>query len=240
MEFLNKTAIITGAAVGIGKATAVEFAKRGANVCIIDIDADGLNKVAEEIKYHGGNVDSYMCDVSDEQRVCEVTKEIIKKYGKIDILVNNAALWRMWDLFVNTTSDDWKKRLNVNVLGTMYFTHKVLPDMIKNKYGRIINVGSVAGVYGNAYMADYSMTKGAISSFTKAIAKEVAAQGITVNNVVPGTVKNEDTNPVTDVCGMGRKGELEEYAYLICFLASDKAAYISGQDYQIDGCRRKI
>lgn len=240
MEFDNKIAIITGAAVGIGKATAVEFAKNGASVCIVDIDVDGLNKVAEEIKAFGGNVESYICDVSDEQRVSEVTNAIIDKFGKIDILVNNAALWRMWDLFVNTTSDDWKKRLNVNVLGTMYFTHKVLPNMIKNSYGRIINVGSVAGVYGNAYMADYSMTKGAISSFTKAIAKEVAAQGITVNNVVPGTVNNEGTNPVTDACGMGRKGDLEEYAYLICFLASDKAAYISGQDYQIDGCRRKI
>lgn len=213
--------------------------KNGANVCIVDINAEGLDALAEEIKLIGANVTSYICDVGDEQRVREVTKEIINQYGKIDVLVNNAGLWRMWKPFVETTSDEWKKRLNVNVLGLMYFTHEVLPYMIENVYGRIINIGSVAGVYGNANMADYSMTKGAVSSFTKALAKEVALQGITVNNVVAGSVRNEGKEAETELCYMRRNGELEEYAYLICFLASDKAAYISGQDYQIDGCRKK-
>jgi len=239
MEFYNKTVIITGASVGIGKATAIEFARNGANVCIVDVNAEGLDTLAEEIKSIGANVSSYICDVSDEQRVHEVTREIINQYGKIDILVNNAGLWRMWKPFVETTSDEWKKRLSVNILGLMYFTHEVLPNMIENSYGRIINIGSVAGVYGNANMADYSMTKGAVSSFTKALAKEVADKGITVNNVVPGSVRNEGANRETELCYMGRCGELEEYAYLICFLAGDKAAYISGQDYQIDGCRKK-
>ena len=239
MEFKNKTVIITGASVGIGKATAIEFAKNGANVCIVDIDAEGLDTLAEEIKSIGANVSSYICDVSDENRVHEVTQEIINQYGKIDILVNNAGLWRMKKLFAETTSDDWKKMINVNILGLMYFTHKVLPGMIENSYGRIINIGSVAGVYGNANMVPYSMTKGAVSLFTKALAKEVADKGITVNNVVPGSVRNEGKDRETELCYMGRNGELEEYAYLICFLASNKAAYISGQDYQIDGCRKK-
>lgn len=239
MEFHNKTVIITGASVGIGKATAIEFAKNGANVCIVDINAEGLDTLAEEIKSIGANVSSYICDVSDENRVHEVTQEIINQYGKIDILVNNAGLWRMKKLFAETTSDDWKKIINVNILGLMYFTHKVLPGMIENSYGRIINIGSVAGVYGNANMVPYSMTKGAVSLFTKALAKEVADKGITVNNVVPGSVRNEGKDSETELCYMGRNGELEEYAYLICFLASDKAAYISGQDYQIDGCRKK-
>lgn len=239
MEFYNKTVIITGASVGIGKATAIEFARNGANVCIVDVNAEGLDTLAEEIKSIGANVSSYICDVSDEQRVHEITQEIINQYGKIDVLVNNAGLWRMRKPFVETTSDEWKKRLSVNILGLMYFTHEVLPNMIENSYGRIINIGSVAGVYGNANMVDYSMTKGAVSSFTKALAKEVADKGITVNNVVPGSVRNEGSNRETELCYMGRRGELEEYAYLICFLASDKAAYISGQDYQIDGCRKK-
>lgn len=239
MEFHNKTVIITGASVGIGKATAIEFAKNGANVCIVDINAEGLDTLVEEIKSIGANVSSYICDVSDENRVHEVTQEIIDQYGKIDILVNNAGLWRMKKLFIETTSDDWKKIINVNILGLMYFTHEVLPGMIENSYGRIINIGSVAGVYGNANMVTYSMTKGAVSSFTKALAKEVADKGITVNNVVPGSVRNEGKDSETELCYMGRNGELEEYAYLICFLASDKAAYISGQDYQIDGCRKK-
>lgn len=239
MEFENRIVIVTGASVGIGKATALEFAKGGANVCLVDINAEGLDALASEIAALGGNATAYVCDVSDEQRVAEVVREIEEKYGKIDVLVNNAAIWRMWKLFVDTTSDEWKQRWSVNVLGLMYFTHKVLPNMIKNGYGRIVNIGSVAGTNGNAYMADYSMTKGAVSSFTKALAKEVALQGITVNNVVAGSVRNEGKQAETDLCYMGRNGELEEYAYLICFLASDKAAYISGQDYRIDGCRRK-
>lgn len=240
MQFLNKTVIITGASIGIGKATAIEFAKEGANVCLVDVDAATLEETTNAMKKHGTKVSSCVCDVSDEQRVRQVVQDVIDEYGKIDVLVNNAGLWRMWKPFVETTSDEWKKRLNVNVLGLMYFTHAALPNMIQNSYGRIINIGSVAGVYGNANMADYSMTKGAISAFTKALAKEVADMGITVNNVVPGSVRNEGSAVKSNLCYMNRSGELDEYAYLICFLASDKAAIISGQDYQIDGCRRCI
>lgn len=239
MEFSNKTVIVTGTSSGIGKATSIEFAKNGANVCIIGIDAEGLEITKNEIEKLGAKVSAYLCDITDEARVREVTADIIRKYGKIDVLVNNAGIWKGSKPFVETTSDDWKKRIDVNILGLMYFTHEVLPNMIENGYGRIINVGSVAGVYGIQNMAAYSMTKGAVSSFTKALAKEVAAVGITVNNVVPGSVRNEGAAKETDMSYMNRRGELEEYAYLICFLASDKAAYISGQDYQIDGCRRK-
>lgn len=239
MEFYKKTVVITGASVGIGKATAIEFAKNGANVCIVDINSEGLDTALQEIRALGANASAYVCDVSDEQRVRKVTQEIITRYGKIDILVNNAGIWRVFKPFTETTSDEWKKKIDVNILGLMYFTHAVLPNMIENSWGRIINIGSVAGVYGNANMVDYSMTKGAVSSFTKALAKEVARKGITVNNVVPGSVRNEGVESQTELCYMGRTGELEEYAYLICFLASDKAAYISGQDYQIDGCRKK-
>lgn len=116
---------------------------------------------------------------------------------------------------METTSDEWKQRIHVNILGLLYVTHEVLPNMIAHSYGRIINIGSVAGGYGNANMADYSMTKGAVSSFTKALAKEVAKQGITVNNVVPGSVRNEGLGRESDLCCMGRNGELEEYAYLL-------------------------
>ena len=239
MCFQNQVVIITGASAGIGKATSIEFAKNGASVCMLDIDTEGLAEAKKEISAFGGRAAAYACDVSDEQQVCAVIKQILAEHGKIDVLVNNAGLWRSWKPFVETTSDEWKKRIGVNILGLMYLTHEVLPSMMENAYGRIINIGSVAGVYGIVNMADYSMTKGAVSSFTKALAKELAPYGITVNNVVPGTVRNESTNIETDMCYMGRTGKLEEYAYLICFLASDKAAYISGQDYQIDGCRKK-
>lgn len=240
MEFKNKTVVVTGASIGLGKATALEFAKEGANVCIVDIDSEKLELVKNQIETMGANASAYVCDVSDENRVKEVVADAIKTYGKIDILVNNAGLWRHFKKFVETTSDEWMKLINVNILGLMYFTHSVLPNMIENSYGRIINIGSVAGTYGNPLMVNYSMTKGAVSSFTKALAKEVAEYGITVNNVVPGTIRNEDAAVENSLCYMGRTGKLEEYAYLISFLASDKAAYISGQDYQIDGCRKKI
>lgn len=239
MDFLNKTVIITGASVGIGKATAIEFAKAGANVCLVDVDAAGMGKVVDTITALGGTAASYVCDVSDEDRVRQVVQQVEQTYGKVDILVNNAGIWRGGKPFVETDSAHWKKRLEVNVLGMMYFSHAVLPGMLQREYGRIVNVGSVAGVYGIANMVAYSTTKGAVSAFTKALAKEVAAQGITVNNVVPGSVRNEGAEKETDMSYMNRRGELEEYAYLICFLASDKAAYISGQDYQIDGCRKK-
>ncbi len=122
----------------------------------------------------GANITPYICDVRDEQRVHEgVIQEIINRYGNMDILLNKAGFWRMWKPFVETTSDEWKKRLNVNGLVLLYFTHAVLPNMIENAYGRIINIGSVAGVYGIANMADYSMAQGAVSLFTKVRAKEV-------------------------------------------------------------------
>ena len=172
MEFINKTVVITGASVGIGKASALEFAKCGANVCLVDINEEELHNVQDVIKSFGGNAKAFICDVSDEEMVHNTVGEIISEFGKIDVLVNNAGLWRSWKPFVETTSDEWKKRLSVNVLGLMYFTHEVLPYMIDNSYGRIVNVGSVAGHFGNPKMVDYSMTKGAVSSFTKALAKE--------------------------------------------------------------------
>jgi len=239
MEFQNKTVIVTGASIGIGKATAIEFAKGCANVCIVDVNSEGLESVKGEIEKLGSCVSVYVCDISDEAKVRAVTADVLARYGRIDVLVNNAGLWRGAKPFAETTSDDWKRRIDVNILGLMYFTHAVLPTMIKKRYGRIINVGSVAGTFGIQNMAAYSMTKGAVSSFTKALAKEVADVGITVNNVVPGSVRNEGAAKETDMCYMNRRGELEEFAYLISFLASDKAAYISGQDYRIDGCRRK-
>ncbi len=238
--FKNKTVVITGASIGIGKAAALEFAKMNANVCIVDINKEQLDLVKAEIEQFDTPVSAYIGDVSDENVTKKIVSSIIDTYGKIDILINNAGIWRFFDSFIDTDSSNWKKIINVNILGTMYFTHAVLGNMIDNKYGRIINIGSVAGVYGNKNMTAYSMSKGAVSAFTKALAKEVAEYGITVNNVVPGNVKNEGADENAALSFMNRSGKLEEFAYLISFLASDKAAFISGQDYLIDGCRKKM
>lgn len=244
MNFKNKTALITGAAVGIGRAAAIVFAEKGANLVLVDIDYEKLEKVKEELKEYSENVLIFKCDVSNEEDVKRVTKEAMEHFGKIDILVNNAAVWRCWSSFLDTSVEEWKKFFDINVMGTVYFTKAVLPKMIENGFGRVINIASVAGVYGNANMAHYSATKGAVISFTKALAKEVTDKGVTVNAISPGSVSSAanpdiDSYEPSELSFMGRTGTDRENANLICFLASDEASYISGQNIQIDGCRKK-
>lgn len=244
MDFSNKTAVVTGAAVGIGRATAVKFAQCGAKVALIDISAEKLEAVKKEIKDITEEVEVFVCDVSCESEVKKTVSAIAERFGGVDILVNNAALWRCWDSFLNTPTEEWEKFIKVNVMGTVHFTKAALPFMLEKNNGRIINVASVAGVYGNANMTHYSATKGAVISMTKALAKEVADKGITVNAVSPGSVspaENPDMDyfEKSDLSFAGRTGTDNENADLICFLASKEAAYISGQNIQIDGCRKK-
>lgn len=243
--FKNKTVLITGAAVGIGRACAIQFAKNNANVVLVDYNSETLAKTEEEIKGITENVLSFVCDVADNTSVLSVVEKATNSFGKIDILINNAAIWRCFSAFNETDVEVWKKLIDVNIMGTVYFAKAVIDGMINNNYGRIINVASVAGVYGNATMSPYSATKGAIISFTKALAKEVAEHNITVNAISPGTVSPAEQEDIDYVepNGMsfsGRTGSTRENADLICFLASDNAAYINGQNIQIDGCRKKL
>ena len=244
MEFMNKTAVITGAAMGIGRATAILMARAGANVALVDMNSEKLELVKEELCDCAERVMTIACDVSDREAVNAAISQVTERFGGIDILVNNAALWRCWSSFLDTPIEDWERFIDVNVMGVVYFTRAVLGQMIEKKYGRVINIASVAGVYGNANMAHYSATKGAVISFTKALAKEVTHLGITVNSVSPGSVSPARTPDInyyedTDMAFIGRTGSPRENAELICFLASDKASYISGQNIQIDGCRKK-
>ena len=245
MNFNGKIALITGAAVGIGRATALELAEYGAGLILLDVNFEKLTKLKEELAEYTSNVLIYECDISDEVSVNEVISDALSKMGKIDILVNNAAIWRERSDFVETPIDVWKRFMDINVMGTVYVTKAALPGMLAQNYGRIINVASVAGVYGNKKMAHYSATKGAVISFTKALAKEVADKGVLVNAVSPGSVSPSDEDDVnycrpSELSYIGRTGTDRENADLICFLASDKAGYITGQNIQIDGCRKKI
>ncbi len=230
--------------MGIGRACAVNFARNGANVVIVDMNEEKLLAVKKELSEYNEDCLALKCDVSDEADVNRAFAEAKAHFGRIDILINNAGLWRSWSSFMETSVEAWKKFMDVNVLGVVYCTRAALPDMIEAGYGKIINVASVAGVYGNANMVHYSATKGALISMTRALAKEVADKGITVNAVSPGSVspaENDDleaTEP-SQLAFMNRTGSPMENANLICFLASDEAAYISGQNIQIDGCRRK-
>ena len=244
MKFQGKVAMVTGASVGIGRAVALELAEQGADLVLLDINTEKLLQVEEEVKKHGHKVLTYECDISDEERVYEVVTKAEKQLGKIDILVNNAALWRDKVPFAETSSALWKKYLDINVMGVYYCTKAVISGMAKRGYGRIINVASVAGVYGNARMVHYSTTKGALIAMTKALAKEVTESGVLVNCVSPGSVSPSDNEDIdffkpSDLSFAGRTGTDRENANLICFLASDEASYIAGQNIQIDGCRKK-
>lgn len=244
MEFNGKVAMITGAAVGIGRATAIRMAQEGAKVVLLDMNAEKLNAVKAELGDCEQTIFTAVCDVSNEQAVNEAVAAAVEKFGKIDILVNNAALWRNTMPFMETPTEQWVKYMNINVMGVVYCTKAVLGGMLERNWGRVINVASVAGVYGNANMACYSATKGAVISMTKALAKEVSDKGVLVNAVSPGSVSPsnvEDYNYTqpSQLSFMGRTGSDLENAELICFLASNRASYISGQNIQIDGCRKK-
>ena len=241
----NRVAMITGASVGIGRAVALQMAEKGAKLVLLDANAETLAKLEEELKAYNVEFMAFVCDVSNEQKVNEVVACATQKFGGVDILVNNAAIWRVKALFWESSIETWNKLINVNLMGVVYCTNAVLSNMLKNGYGRIVNVASVAGVYGNPSMSVYSATKGAVISMSKALAKEVIEKGIVVNCVSPGRVSPSDNPDIehtqpTDMCYAGRTGSDRENADLICFLASEKNGYVVGQNIQIDGSRRRI
>ena len=250
MSFKGKCALVTGAASGIGKATAIILAQKGAKVVIVDTDTQKLENVKNEIEAMGGDVLAYSCDVSNKQRVNEITSDALNKFKKIDILINNAAIFRDMGSFLEIPDEMWENYINVNIMGIVYFTKALLPQMIESGYGRIVNVASVAGVYGNPNMVHYSATKGAVIAMTKALAREFADKGVLINSVSPGSVSPSPTDGDMDfviregfsleASYLKRSGSHRENANLICFLASDEASYISGQNIQIDGLRKKL
>lgn len=239
MKYNNRTALITGAANGIGRATAIMLAKRGVDVVIFDLNAEKLAETEAEIKKTGRRVLSVICDMGDQSSIDAAVSKL-EDFGKIDILVNNAALWRdNVGEFVHTNPESWKHRWMVNVWGLMYLTQKLLPPMLEQRWGRVINVASVAGRYGIANMVDYSTTKGAIHSFTKALAKETTPFNVLVTSMSPGNTGNGEMRP-NELSYIGRESNYDEPAEMICFLASENASYCSGQDFQVDGCRKKM
>ena len=239
MEYSNRTALITGASEGIGRATALMLAKRGVDTLLIDVKEDRLKSLEEEIRALGRKALAIVCDMGDQSSI-DAAVETANKFSKTDILVNNAALWRNdCGPFVNTNPESWKRRWMVNVWGLMYLTQKLLPPMLEQRWGRIINVSSVAGRYGIANMVDYSTTKGAVHSFTKALAKETSPYNVLVTSVSPGNVGNGQLLQ-NELSYIGRESSYDEQAEMICFLASENASYCSGQDFQVDGCRKKM
>jgi 3-oxoacyl-[acyl-carrier protein] reductase len=236
MELSDHIALVTGAGSGIGKATALELAKSGARVVVTDINLSAASSVMEEIKAGGGSALSYAADVSLRSQVKEVTAAVTKEWGKVDVLVNNAGFGQ-YKAFETLTEDDWDRMLNVHLKGAFNCTQAVLEHMKPAKWGRIINMASVAGMTGTPTHCHYSAAKGGLIGLTKALARELAAHNITVNAVAPGltdtpfikAVKPELQQAVIDRTPMRRPATPQEVAWTCCFLASDKAGYITGQ-----------
>lgn len=246
MRFNGQNVLITGAAVGIGRATALRFAEEGANVVLFDMNEEKLQSVKEEVEAFGVRALIYKVDVSDEQAVKSSVADALEQFGSIQVLVNNAGLWRYFSMLTETDPALYEKLFRVNFMGAVYCEQAVLPSMQEAGYGRIINVASVAGVYGNRRMSAYSASKAAMIAMTQSLAKEVCGYGITVNAISPGTVSNSEDNdidatqPSEKLSYLGRTGSDRENADLILFLADKTSGYILGQNIQIDGCRKSI
>lgn len=245
MRFEKKVALITGAAVGIGRAAALRMAEEGAKLALLDINSKKLESVKAECESYNAETEVYVCDISNEASVIATVEKVLKRFCKIDILVNNAAVWRFEASFLEVPSEMWRRYFEINVLGTANVTRAVLPNMLERRYGSIVNIASVAGVYGKPGMSHYSATKAAIINFTQSLAREVADLGVRVNCISPGTVSPSDNPDITSYlpeerCYMGRSGTDLENANLICFLASDETPYLSGQNILLDGCRKWI
>lgn len=239
----NKVAVVTGGSRGIGRAIALEFAKRGAAVVVnYNKSPDGAESVVNQIKEAGGKAASFQADVSDFKQAEALIKFAVDTFGDLSILVNNAGITRD-QLIMMMPEADWDAVINTNLKSTFNCSKAAVKHMMRKRVGRIINMASVAGQMGNPGQTNYSASKGGQIAFTKALAREVATRNITVNAIAPGFVDTEILDAMTPevleaalkMVPLGRKGKPEEIAAAASFLASDDAAYITGQVLGVDG-----
>lgn len=241
---MGKTAIITGSARGIGAAIALRLAKDGCDIALNDISEKSFenNDIIEKISALGVRCEKYIADVSNHEQCEELAKKIKADFGSIDVLVNNAGITRD-GLLLRMSEENYDDVIRINQKSVFNMTKHVGAVMLRQKSGRIVNLASVAGLYGNPGQMNYSASKGAIIAMTKTAAKELGSRGITVNAVAPGFIKTPMTDKLTDdqraamlaQIAMKRYGEPEEIAELVAFLASDRASYITGQTIEISG-----
>jgi len=240
MELSDKVAIVTGGARGIGRAIALKLAADGAAVVISDIaDAE---PVAEEIRAMGRDSLAAVADVSSEEDVAALVDRSVSAFGRIDILVNNAGITRD-QLLMRMSVEDWDSVLSVDLKSAFLCTRAVMRQMVRQRWGRIINISSIVGIVGNAGQANYASAKAGIIGFTRAVAREVASRGITANAIAPGFIDTEMTQKLPEEqrqnaqkqIPLGCLGSPQDVAAAVAFFASEEARYITGQVLNVDG-----
>jgi 3-oxoacyl-[acyl-carrier protein] reductase len=242
MFLAGRVAFITGASQGIGRACALKLAQKGATVAAAARNREKLDELVREIEKSGGKSSAFMVDVSNEEQIKPTIKSAIAQLGKIDILVNNAGITRD-QLVMRMKRTDWDAVLNTNLTSAYLCIQNVASSMLKQRYGRIINITSVFGQIGQAGQANYAASKAGLIGLTKAVAREFASRNITCNAVAPGFIET----PMTDVLGdefkqnavkqipLGRVGTVDDVANAVAFLASDEASYITGHVLNVNG-----
>jgi 2-dehydro-3-deoxy-L-rhamnonate dehydrogenase (NAD+) len=238
----GQTAIVTGAAQGIGEAIARRLAAAGAAVAVADLNWEQAQQVANSL---GGNSFPVRLDVASSDSVTQAVEEVIRHTGQIDVLVNNAGIAGRAAPLWEQTDDDWQRAIAVNLTGVFYCCRAVIPHMRSRGYGRIVNIASIAGKEGNPRMVPYSATKAAIIALTKSLGKEVATEGICVNAVSPAVVHTpildqltpEQVSYMTQRIPMNRTGKPEEIAAVVHFLASPDCSFVTAQCYDVSGGR---
>jgi 3-oxoacyl-[acyl-carrier protein] reductase len=239
----GRTAIVTGGSRGIGRAICLELARRGAAVLVnYNRSSQAVEEVIAQIQTSGGKASAFQADVSDFKQAQDLVKAATDTYGSLDILVNNAGITRD-TLIMMMSEEDWDHVISTNLKSTFNCSKAAVRTMMRKRYGRIINITSVAGQMGNAGQTNYAASKAGQIGFTKSLAREIAARNITVNAIAAGyietdiwaNVPEEAKQAALSIIPLGRKGLPEEIAYAVAFLASDQAAYITGQILGVDG-----
>jgi 3-oxoacyl-[acyl-carrier protein] reductase len=242
MSFSGRVAFVTGASQGIGRTCALRLAKEGATVAVVARNHEKLNELVAEITTVGGQAAAFALDVGDEEQVKATVKTIIAQLGKIDILVNNAGITRD-QLVMRMKRADWDAVLQTNLTSAYLCIQAVIPSMLKQRWGRIINIASIFGQMGQAGQANYSASKAGLIGLTMAIAREVGSRNITCNAVAPGFIETAMTAGLSEEfrqtavkqIPLGRVGASEDVASAVAFLASDDASYITGHVLSVNG-----